>query len=278
MKFKFTLALFTLNIFFCKANDTLTRAQVYNFNVGDTFDYYWDSYPTDPPAGQGNPFTFQQGYQRVIITGVSYSGNNDTLFVNEQIAYPAPTETSTLSFTNLNNYEIYLDAVEPGCSPTYFFDTASIYNGKLLNAFFSPCFELFFIDSFAEGLGEVASHGLNGDYGSQVFHYDNSLIYYSKHGEQWGTPYTVTGVNNISQQIFISVYPTVNSGDFQVVTEDDADKMQLTVYDVYGRGVKVEDIYGGKNQIHMPGIASGVYLWNVTNPSGLIRSGKIIIE
>lgn len=274
MKFKFTLALFTLNIFFCKANDTLTVAQVYNFSVGDTFDYYW----YDPVA---------IGYQRIIIQNIYYSGNNDTLFLAEQTIYPSPVQNNTLALTNLNDYEIYTDTVCDSASYLmphsdsylYSINTGSSYNGKTVNGVMGYCGYDNYDNLFAEGLGNVYSYSqLNNSDGDPPLYYSINLIYYSKVDERWGTPYTIAGINNIQQQIFISVYPTVNSGDFQVVTEDDADKMQLTVYDVYGRGVKVEDIYGGKNQIHMPGIASGVYLWNVTNPSGLIRSGKIIIE
>lgn len=59
-----------------KASDTLTVRQVFNFNVGDTFDYH--QHFAGDLAGPG--YVVSDDYQRIIITGKNTTVHQDTIF------------------------------------------------------------------------------------------------------------------------------------------------------------------------------------------------------
>jgi len=106
------------------ANDTLTRAQVYNFNVGDTFDYkevYQYGSTLAPP---GTPWHTTISYSRYIITSQFYSPDSATKYIQRKQVYPEPAVLDTLVLTNLNAIEVYQDSLY--CQYTIFqFDTSS---------------------------------------------------------------------------------------------------------------------------------------------------------
>ena len=75
------------------ANDTLTRAQVYNFNVGDTFDYKF-TYISTIPYWEHDSYDFQ----RQVIEDTFMSALSDTLFIARKIIYSNQTTTSISFF------------------------------------------------------------------------------------------------------------------------------------------------------------------------------------
>ena len=62
---------------------TLTRAQVYNFNVGDTFDYKIESKDGTLNGQPGITFDLIS-FQRVIITQAHYFFSTDSFFIVEE--------------------------------------------------------------------------------------------------------------------------------------------------------------------------------------------------
>src|ERR1043165_336304 len=95
-KFLFLLIGCALLISNGRANDTLTRAQVYNFEVGDTFDY---KYHNQSLPGSSWPFGYSY-YYRIVITGKYVSSNNDT------IAYQINND-SLVTYTHLASIEAF---------------------------------------------------------------------------------------------------------------------------------------------------------------------------
>ncbi len=75
-------------------NDTLTRAQVYNFNVGDTFDYETESIQ----VSQDDPINYIHSisFSRYVVTQVQSSQTGDSLFIVEQVYQNS--QGDTLSF------------------------------------------------------------------------------------------------------------------------------------------------------------------------------------
>jgi len=170
------------------SNDTLTRAQVYNFSVGDTFDYKQTSSGTDPLGRSGSSIN----YTRFVITSVDYSTDSTLLFIGRKREFPLPVSFETLVIDSLDQYE-YLLHYNTGCNNrSSLIDTSMYYNGKTLN---STCYfelEMGESDKFAAALGIVyieTGGGSDNAYSNNI----NQLLYYSKGAEKWGIPYYVDG-------------------------------------------------------------------------------------
>src|SRR4051812_21745565 len=102
MKKGLWFVVFSLWLIAVSANDTLTRAQVYNFNVGDTFDYEISG------GGINNPIPYSFGYERQIVEAKYYSSGLDTLFLILKTVYPTPVSFDTMILNDLPDFEIFL--------------------------------------------------------------------------------------------------------------------------------------------------------------------------
>ncbi|HLP49936.1 MAG TPA: T9SS type A sorting domain-containing protein [Chitinophagales bacterium] len=165
------------------ANDTLTRRQIYNFSVGDTFDYR-SSYVNTIPSNEINTFSFR----REIIEGITFSAQLDTLFVKKRIIHGnGYVVLDSMVICDLDS--IIILATSTDCPKTIFVEANSMFNGRTLNRYF----ELFCEgdSSFVEGLGLVISNIGHGDGFGNYFNYGQELIYYNKGGEIYGVPYTI---------------------------------------------------------------------------------------
>lgn len=192
MKKVYLFTVCCLTLFIARASDTLTRTQIYNFSVGDTFDYK-DSSAFDnggPASGSG------VSYRRFVIDRVYYSTNSDTLTIVRRKEFPLPVSYDSLVISSLASYEIsnYSQQIHGyGCDSTLMIDSTSIFNGKKINGVSGICFESYFDYRFCEGLGEVyrkSGGGSSSDGYSQTI---RTLIYYSKGTEHWGTPILTSG-------------------------------------------------------------------------------------
>ncbi|HLP20013.1 MAG TPA: T9SS type A sorting domain-containing protein [Chitinophagales bacterium] len=183
------LLLFTLQLAAgLYANDTLTRAQVYNFSVGDTFDYKSEGGNSCYPM-----WSSSTTYTRYVIKDVYYSTNNDTLFVVRERQYPAPVIIETLVIDSPNRYEIMADysgyfnmnyladstlklRLDSFCVPTAFNTVAGTTLGRS------------FSFQYGNGLGITCTYESSGE-GNCGSTATERMIYYSKGSERCGTPY-----------------------------------------------------------------------------------------
>jgi len=284
-----------LFIFFCllaalqskAANDTLTRAQVYNFNVGDTFDYRILTIYQSTPDGGGMNF-YDEYFKRVIVNEVQYFPLDSSIVITE-LLYQVLSNNEFLSqgslifgFDSSHNYA-FADAYNVGncnglCSIA--FDTG--YNQRVTNeAVFCGGLGCWAQDvTFASGLGLTNTYIYWSDGGQTSEEWDTTLIYYSKSGETWGTPATiVAGIPNINQQnSIINLFPTFNSGQFTLEADaDNSSGYQLNIYDLAGREIKKVPINNGTNNIEL-NTSAGMYLWSVMREGQLLKSGKLIIQ
>lgn len=75
------LFLFFVSALLGHANDTLTRAQVYSFSIGDTFDYKLSG-----TIWVGTPYeNYSEYFERQVIVDIYYSTNSDTLFIAKNL-------------------------------------------------------------------------------------------------------------------------------------------------------------------------------------------------
>ncbi|MES2621547.1 MAG: T9SS type A sorting domain-containing protein [Bacteroidota bacterium] len=249
LAFCFCLIVATIN-----ANDTLTRAQVYNFNVGDTFDYEYSSagLPTNPTT-----------YQRKIVTAKYYSSNSDTLFIALEVVSGL---MENLVLRDLHRNEIYLVG-DSFCQHDYSIDSNSIYGGRTVNGV-APvlCGEINYTDSFAYGLGRVYEsrhfrHGLNNDYATSF----EKLIYYSQAGEVWGTPYTLyTNLDEITINPF-HISPNPANNTLTINIDESLVSSTATITDITGRTLTAVELVTSNQQLATDHFASGVYFVTVSN-------------
>ena len=261
-----------------KASDTLTRAQVYSFSVGDTFDYkqyvhQWDHQYID---------TTYINYYRKVITNIYYSPDSSTKYIERTTVYPLPVTKDSLTLTNLQDCELCLDTSNYFQPCTLTFITNSVYD-RIVNIIVvyqgGPPYP--YQRVFAQGLGEVMDVD-NGSYlGGQVGDIDTlQLIYYAGSSSTWGTPYYLfpTGINNRSDSKTAKVYPSPNDGKFVLATSIDKGPVELLIYDMVGDVVCKKTITEASTPIDVRACGSGVYVWKIVEQNKVAGFGKVVVR
>ncbi len=267
------------------ANDTLTRMQVYNFSIGDTFEYQ-TSQQTSQVNPVYNPGPITTSLFRQVITDVYYSSANDTLYV---VKTPSPYNfffmeadvpnavnffSDTLVITNLTDYEIYYHYYGSFMDTTY--SLTDTLNGRRVNG--TTCaFSLgvsYTEDIFGEGLGLVSRHQAGGD-GYYVTDLRMVLKYYSKGTETWGTPQPV-GIKQYGQQQnnFVSTFPNPFTTRLTFKISDN-EPTTLSLYNFLGQQVLQQTVTNSAT-INTEHLADGIYFYELRNDKGLVANGKVI--
>lgn len=279
------LIFFLLIAFQSKAtNDTLTRAQVYNFNVGDTFDYrhYYNAY-----GDNGGYDTTSISYMRYVITNNYYSLDSTTKFIVRQQLFPLPLQVDTLTIQSLNGIVVLSDTGD--CfsagiqSDIITFEPTSQYYNRITNSSFLMCdYPISEELIWGEGLGVVLQYTPQG---TQIYGFTIDsvvLIYYSKGTETWGIPYYdfPSGLSQLyPANNQITLFPTINTGQFKIkIANGNSPNYQLVVYDLTGQAVKTATLNNGISNIEMPNTSKGMYLWRVISEGAVLQTGKLIVE
>lgn len=238
------------------AADTLTRAEVYNYNIGDTFDYRIFNYSGDI-------------YQRIIIKNIYWSVDTQTKYIVRSRIFPSPLYTDTLTLTDLNKCEVCLD------TPSNFRPTDGLGQDTIiLNTLpfwgretnFIKFFGTSYIHPFmlfAKGLGCTVC----GDWGGvHSFSWVDTtvLIYYSGDSGTLGTPYTLfyTGVTDQSNQPDpISIYPNPTTHYVIISMASSIPDKSYTITDMSGRILMSGSIGNSPHLVVLDDqISKGVYL------------------
>ena len=269
-----------------KAGDTLTRAQVYNFSVGDTFDYrthfikYYGGYDHSYPDSE-----FSITYSRYVITQVFYSPDSSTKYIQEERLFPLPDLFDTITLQNLSGYEVDLDAVNCtiNAPATIFIDSISQYHGRVTNTILqSLCMPAGEILGFGNGLGMVLNYQFSGGCGpcyDEIFD-STMLIYYAKGNEVWGTPFSdfATELQSNVADNFIQQFPTLNDGNFCVETTDgNLLPINLMIYDITGKKMEQILLTNTYSDISIEFKSRGVYVWKALTSNQLIQTGKMVV-
>ena len=158
---------------YLKASDTLTIAQVYNFNVGDTFDYEY--YTQDNEV-----LVFGYNFLRLVVVQKTYNTAQDTL--RYYFAQPGKQISDSLLVTNLDSMAVLkLPTVYYNCFSTgYTFSDSSSYPGYLSNDFTQSCTGYRDSDTYTKGLGQTySSQYIETSAGDGLDIYRRRLIYYA---------------------------------------------------------------------------------------------------
>jgi hypothetical protein len=258
-----------------EANDTLTNAEIYNFNIGDTFDYR--NFSSWSNQGQSGTTI---SYSRYIITNVFWSSDSSTIYISRAQKYPTEG-ADTLSITTPGAYAIVLQQ-NIWCGQMLTVDINSgYYFGRETNYIADFCDGEWHDNLFAKGLG-VAINNVSGLSNFTLAYNDSAtLIYYSGDSGTYGTPYTSfpTAINDLNLAIEkINVFPTLNNGIFTVELPNEISlPINFSVYDVVGKKVEGVILNNSKSTVNLPGISPGIYVWQIgVNPKGA-RTGKVVI-
>ena len=238
-------------------NDTLTRAQVYNFNVGDSFEYrhYFK------PLGT---YSITSYYWKVVES-ISHSSNGDTLFINYNLG-----NNYDLALTDLQQYEWNTGRSSSYSSLNYCtVDTHSSYNGRITNDVWpNEIFEGFVHEIYGEGLGQIL-HDFQG-WGDYFVQDATTLIYYRKGAEVWGTQVLLGNVfNDIEETTKISFHlsPNPASDEITITTEArNGAALDAYVYDITGNCVAThKNISANLQNIKVFSLPPGYYFLKVTD-------------
>ncbi len=173
-----------------RASDTLTVRQVFNFDVGDTFDYREYIYSTDIGVSSVS-------YYRHIVTQKNYSASGDTLYFTY---YDPDHGYSFDTITDLDSNAIFqIPNIYTSCNMFYTIDTGTFLRMPC-NSLDISCFESGGRDIVASGLGRVrhdrSSIGSSGQ-GSDASGWE--LIYYANDSMQAGTPYYIANGSTLAE-------------------------------------------------------------------------------
>ena len=85
-----------------------------------------------------------------------------------------------------------------------------------------------------------------------------------------------TGIQEISSNNGINVYPNPNNGNYIVNTTE---KGLIEVYNILGEKVFNTQLNAGYNQVNMANQSKGVYVYRILSQNGgFMSSGKILVE
>lgn len=276
MRYLYTLLLLTL-FGLCHANDTLTRAEIYNYNIGDTFDYR--IYDSQNGGGSEVPHYINISYERYVITDIQWGPDSLSKTIYKQKLFPLPS-SSALYLDKMNESEIDIVISEnqnPSNTYTSVFSSSSLFMGRqinYLNCFCSGGTE----HLYAKGLGVAIYRRLDA-YASVNWDDSTVLIYYSNTTEHLGTPYTEqpTAIHEQEKSVF-KVYPNLVSNEFWIEMEKPSEQSNVLIYNLQGQQILQQQLQGNKTKIDIHNLPIGVYVWKVFKGSNFMGAGKVLKE
>ncbi len=275
----------------------LTASGIFDFNVGDVFQYY-------------NEFSTLNTYQKWniqhTILGKSFSPNNDSVIyivddstwqeiswmgMSYYLVHTVDTEIHALHSIYENTFDVLPRQLGQNYSYPFCFSeqkSLSNYNNRIpktiLSGFSPPsfppynCYSFSFsqvidiycvsvLETYVEGLGKVLWENVN-PYAQRICIWH--MNYFRKGAEMWGTPVNLSQLvnagENTKQQINISPNPFA---EILKITNLPKPATQIFLYDETGRillNKKIDDQV--EVTLNTAGFSSGIYFVSVENESG----------
>lgn len=292
----------------------LTAAQIYDFNVGDQFDYQGQEFSPPPP--------FQPGfdtYRTRIVTAKTLNANSVQYTYSESFckkygttivsSYQNQTTNETIDYAFYDTTYFFRYLPEALKAPldtshnwTSFMDEGSLYyqdpgmyNGRLqrtydriwpygydsvqhcwsgLTVSFGPCDS--WHNKYAAGLGKVFDMPTN--YCTNYF-----LVYYQKGNETWGTPLNWSVIMGIPEQAeagqYLHVFPVPAKNEAMLELPEGRGTKEITIFNSIGAVVQKISWPSGSLTYRLPleSLAPGVYSVRVTGEA-VNRTGRLVKE
>ena len=279
-----------------------TVGQVYNFSVGDTFEYTGQNFTIVYCPAQQLWFNgFVTSYTFVVVSSKYQSG--DTLaYGTKQYVWSATgcanNQATTDSLIVSYSYPDIDSSVfwrfrndTSGCNSntTCYIDTVYL-NSAVNNLKFNDIYENFFEGGwsyiFANGLGIYSQNNtflLPPDETEFGTDHSNLIYYHKADGTTWGTPYYfewITGVPNIPHpQLPAKIFPNPSSQNMVLeISEPVNQPLQLKFFDPLGQVVRQQIIITASTSIERENLANGIYFWQLENSEQVLSHGKLILQ
>lgn len=267
----------------------LTRGEVYDFEVGDEFQYSYDTAPGIT-------------VDRFVVLSKDFSPDLDTVFytlfksyyyygpdANYQNTIESTTESIVhQQYTNLGDpiidfgggvyvYDMYLDSTYE-----YFPDTIIGYDSNLcdleINGYDSyppewHSYQTLYL--WGRGVGLVGHYQpqLSGVQPNDI---DKNLYYYKKGNFECGTPVTAS-LNNLSKKISFKLYPNPSSEKLIIELEKNQTLSQFSLYNALGENQAVDFIKNGHLYIiETSNLSNGVYYLKASIDGAIVHRPVVV--
>ena len=293
------LLIFTLAVFSeLRAFDTLTIRQIYNFEVGDTFDY--SLHTTVSGNNNGIPtstFLNTFSYIRNIITGKTTSSDSITYVISSRTFNTGAVsvwQIDTILLTHPDSIPTDTQQIfSPTDSPFPFINIGYQHTCSLFDSVHSivPVFRDSAYNEVAwgsqapvwgnsilqKGLGMTYYYSTNNDGVDPIANNYYSLIYYSKGNTQVGTPYynSALGINDIAN-ISTKIYPNPSAGRLNLSLNNASEfSAQFTITDMEERQLYLSSITQAETTHDISSLTTGLYIWRIVSDNTMIKTGKV---
>ena len=276
-----------------RASDTLTVRQVYNFDVGDTFDYVnWGLISI--------PVTIPITYTRSIVVGKSITTDSIIYTISH---FPIDTFIDTTIVTHINN--LILDTFlvttlthHHGILPPFvnILGTDST-RGLTDSSAFSPYSHIQSWDSTYNDIGSYCCESSNSDirfakglgmtfyklgYGQNpdpiVVNFV-SLIYHANSQRSSGIPYysQPNGFNDL-KNANTHLYPNPTSDQLHLSIPKASQHYQFIISDLLDKELLSQPVTEKQTTMSISHLASGLYTWRLVSDNAIIKTGKVVKE
>jgi hypothetical protein len=251
-----------------KASDTLTVRQVYNFNVGDTFDYIITTVDND--IGYYNT-----SFSRMVIVQKTLNVTQDTL------TYIYADNTHKV-YTNLDSIAVYqIDSNQGPYNVATFVDTTS-FPGSISNSISANNLDGGTTTILTDSLGAIdIKTSMVANNPQLINTFETRLIYFSNGFRHWGSPYydqyayTHAGIAEMHlSKITISPNPT--NGTFHLSLNEVNQGYQFILSDLLGKELLSHTISQSEISLDISNIASGLYTWRLVSENETVKTGKVV--
>lgn len=280
---------------------------IFDFSIGD--EYHYQGYGSNMGGGA----TWKK--IMTVINRTTYGNNDSVEYVMQRCTRtdgaPPPTtfsriDTITLKY-NFTNFEtsfnikalpeelIRNDWMFPGSSANKYSRRSGEFNGRqvkayevdyygfgymLLDCWAVALWEYWSTSEYAAGLGCTLYHTME-----MYFQNSESLVYFARGGETWGTPVAPTceilvGLpgNPEKTEIRAKVFPNPAPDRITVVTGNESNRVnfKFSISDLCGKEVLSRNIIESSSVIDITPLKEGLYLWQLTGGNG-IQTGKLLV-
>lgn len=118
--------------------------------------------------------------------------------------------------------------------------------------------------------------GLGGPYiectGWMMSFENNSLVYYKKGAETWGTPLVIDGLSEAKNKQAIAVYPNPAT---DIINFGVSENAEITITDLQGKSLINKAISCFDNTISLDNLSAGLYIYRIVQNGNVTQTGKI---
>ena len=258
------VSLFLLVSTYTYSQDFPTRGEIYDYEVGDEFHFI----EIDNLSGE-----VLEAIENIKILDKYYIEAEDKVIYIQLIK----RLDFTISFPDSIYLEVFDTVTYGNLSFTFIsdsiFEDLNWYNGR--TTILSQYEGMMSIESFMHsvGLGQIYYEFIdyNPDYLSDDF---KELVYFKKGDEEWGEAQTIVGLDEISNENEIHLFPNPASDYINISTNE---KAEIQIYNSTGQLLLRQKANSDNTQADVSAFPAGIYFANLLDEEGLnIRKLKFL--